>query len=149
MDMHKTYKGKRGSESTNDQKLKQLADEDLPDPGIKPRSPALQADSLPAELSEKPRCVALCNLVLSLSMFSRFLYVVAHISISLILCLTNISLYGCTALCLSIFQLMDICAISPLGLLWIMLLCTLIHIQVFVWIYIFNFLGVELLGPIW
>ena len=90
---------------------------DLPNPRIKPRSPALQADSLPAELSEKPRCVALCNLVLSLSMFSRFLYVVAHISISLILCLTNISLYGCTALCLSIFQLMDICAISPLGLL--------------------------------
>ena len=28
--------------------------EDLPDPGIKPGSPALQADSLPAELSGKP-----------------------------------------------------------------------------------------------
>ena len=27
---------------------------DLPDPGIKPRSPALQADSLPAELPAKP-----------------------------------------------------------------------------------------------
>ena len=27
---------------------------DLPDPGIKPRSPALQADSLPFELSRKP-----------------------------------------------------------------------------------------------
>ena len=27
---------------------------DLPDPGIKPRSPALQADSLPSEPSEKP-----------------------------------------------------------------------------------------------
>ena len=27
---------------------------DLPDPGIKPRSPALQADSLPAELPGKP-----------------------------------------------------------------------------------------------
>ena len=27
---------------------------DLPDPGIKPGSPALQADSLPTELSEKP-----------------------------------------------------------------------------------------------
>ena len=26
---------------------------DLPDPGIKPGSPALQADSLPTELSEK------------------------------------------------------------------------------------------------
>ena len=28
--------------------------EDLPNPGIEPGSPALQADSLPAELSEKP-----------------------------------------------------------------------------------------------
>ena len=27
---------------------------DLPDPGIEPESPALQADSLPTELSEKP-----------------------------------------------------------------------------------------------
>ena len=29
---------------------------DLPNPGIKPRSPAFQADSLPAELWGKPRC---------------------------------------------------------------------------------------------
>ena len=28
--------------------------EDLPDPGIKPRFPALQADSLPAEPTGKP-----------------------------------------------------------------------------------------------
>ena len=28
---------------------------DLPDPGIKPRSPALQADDLPSELRGKPR----------------------------------------------------------------------------------------------
>ena len=28
---------------------------DLPDPGIEPASPALQADSLPVELSGKPR----------------------------------------------------------------------------------------------
>ena len=28
---------------------------DLPDPGIKPRSPALQMDSLPSEAPEKPR----------------------------------------------------------------------------------------------
>ena len=28
--------------------------EDLPDPGIEPRSPALQANSLPTELREKP-----------------------------------------------------------------------------------------------
>ena len=29
---------------------------DLPDPGIEPVSPALQEDSLPTELSGKPRC---------------------------------------------------------------------------------------------
>ena len=29
---------------------------DLPDPGIEPESPALQADSLPAELPGKPMC---------------------------------------------------------------------------------------------
>ena len=29
--------------------------EDLPDPGIEPRSPALQADSLPAEPQRKPK----------------------------------------------------------------------------------------------
>ena len=29
---------------------------DLPNPGIEPRSPALQADSLPAELQGKPKC---------------------------------------------------------------------------------------------
>ena len=28
---------------------------DLPNPGIEPRSPALQADSLPAEPQEKPK----------------------------------------------------------------------------------------------
>ena len=30
---------------------------DLPDPGVKPRSPALQADSLPAEPQGKPKLV--------------------------------------------------------------------------------------------
>ena len=30
---------------------------DLPDPGIEPRSPALQADSLPTELQGKPEIV--------------------------------------------------------------------------------------------
>ena len=29
---------------------------DLPDPGFKTRSPALQADSLPSEPSGKPKC---------------------------------------------------------------------------------------------
>ena len=37
--------------------------EDLPDPGIKPRSPALQADSLPAELWGKPHEVVCCVLI--------------------------------------------------------------------------------------
>ena len=30
---------------------------DLPNPGIKPRSPALQADSLPSEPPGKPGCI--------------------------------------------------------------------------------------------
>ena len=30
---------------------------DLPDPGIEPGSPALQADSLPTELGGKPHCI--------------------------------------------------------------------------------------------
>ena len=32
----------------------------LPNPGIKPGSPALQADSLPTELQGKPRCLWVC-----------------------------------------------------------------------------------------
>ena len=31
---------------------------DLPDPGIEPRSPTLQADSLPSEPLGKPSCIA-------------------------------------------------------------------------------------------
>ena len=34
---------------------------DLPDPGIEPGSPALRADSLPTELSGKPRIMKLLN----------------------------------------------------------------------------------------
>ena len=33
---------------------------DLPDPGIKPGSPASQADSLPTELSGKPNVAGVC-----------------------------------------------------------------------------------------
>ena len=40
---------------------------DLPDPGIEPRSPVLQADSLPAELQGSP----MVDLLLLLSYFSR------------------------------------------------------------------------------
>ena len=38
---------------------------DLPDPGIKPGSPALQADSLPAELLGKPQEMATLSSTLS------------------------------------------------------------------------------------
>ena len=38
--------------------------EDLPDPGIEPGSPALQADSLPTELSGKPIATAAKSLQL-------------------------------------------------------------------------------------
>jgi len=31
--------------------------EDIPNPGIKPRSPAQQVDSLPAKPQGKPKCV--------------------------------------------------------------------------------------------
>ena len=37
---------------------------DLPNPGIKPRSLALQADSLPAELQGKPKNIRMCSLSL-------------------------------------------------------------------------------------
>ena len=37
---------------------------DLPNPGIKPQSPALQADSLPAEPQEKPKNIGVGTLSL-------------------------------------------------------------------------------------
>ena len=40
---------------------------DLPNPGIEPRSPSLQADSLPAELLSEPSANILFLLVLSFS----------------------------------------------------------------------------------
>ena len=42
--------------------------EDLPDPGIKPRSLALQADSLPTEPPEKPHATAAKSLQLCLTL---------------------------------------------------------------------------------
>ena len=45
---------------------------DLPEPGIKPGSPALQADSLPTEVSAKPKSSVLCvNLKLHLRAGNR------------------------------------------------------------------------------
>ena len=46
-----------------------LSPEDIPNPGIKPESPALQADSLPTELPGKPHCpnqALLCPCVFSI-----------------------------------------------------------------------------------
>ena len=37
---------------------------DLPNPGIEPRSPALLADSLPAESQRKPKSTEVCSLSL-------------------------------------------------------------------------------------
>ena len=43
---------------------------DLPNPGIEPRSPTLQADSLPAEPQGKPKDTGVCNLSLLQWIFS-------------------------------------------------------------------------------
>ena len=42
---------------------------DLPNPGIKPRSPALQAESLPSESPEKPLQIKVCPLKLVFYIF--------------------------------------------------------------------------------
>ena len=47
---------------------------DLPNPGIEPRSPALQADSLPVEPQGKPHMqVKICSLDILLSLFGNSL----------------------------------------------------------------------------
>jgi len=43
--------------------------EDLPNPGIEPRSPALQADSLPSESPEKPKDIGVASLSLLQGIF--------------------------------------------------------------------------------
>jgi len=43
--------------------------EDLPNPGIKPRSPALQADSLPGEPQGKPKNIGVGSLSLLQGIF--------------------------------------------------------------------------------
>ena len=40
-----------------------LSPGDLPDPGIKPESPALPADSLPSEPQGKPFLLVKCNII--------------------------------------------------------------------------------------
>ena len=41
-----------------------LLQDNLPNPGIKPRSPGLRADSLPAEPQGKPKNIGVCSLSL-------------------------------------------------------------------------------------
>ena len=46
----------------------------LPNPGIEPRSPALQADSLPAESQGKPIVPKKSALIITVALYSNFLY---------------------------------------------------------------------------
>ena len=55
---------------------------DLPDPGIEPRSPALQADSLPTELQGKSHINNISNIIL------RFIYAI-YLNIILIITYTT------------------------------------------------------------
>ena len=45
---------------------------DLPNPGIKPRSPALRAGSLPSEPPGKPPCIYVCVCVIYIHSFRLF-----------------------------------------------------------------------------
>ena len=47
-----------------------ISPEDLPNPGIKPRSPPLQVDSLPAESPGKPKIAGVGSLSLLQGIFS-------------------------------------------------------------------------------
>ena len=44
---------------------------DLPDPGIELESSALQADSLPTELSGKPGCIKVVHIYFGMSLISN------------------------------------------------------------------------------
>ena len=67
---------------------------DLPHPGIEPRSPALQANSLPSELPGKPN-LSFCGWLFPFSVLSSgFIHVVALVDFCLLL-----SLNGAYTLC--------------------------------------------------
>ena len=68
----------------------------------------------------------LCCWLLSLTIFSRFTHIIAYIS-TLFLLINNIPFDGYTRFYLSVHQLMDICALSTLWLLRIILLWTCLH----------------------
>ena len=109
---------------------------DLSDPGIKPRSLALQADSLPSEPSGSP--VVVWIILLSI-VTVRFIYILTCINISFLFIVECILLLRLHSHALFINLLMDI---------WVVLGCyqfraitnkvpwTFIH--VFEWTYAFN-----------
>ena len=91
----------------------------LPNPGIKPKSPTLQANSLPAELPGKPLdsiyiCINIRYLFFSFWLTSlcitgsRFTHLTRTTQICFSLWLSNIPLYICTTSSLSIRLSMDV-----------------------------------------
>lgn len=94
--------------------------------------PPLQMDLPVLDISctlSQTMCGIFCDWLLSLSMFSNFIYVVAWISTSFLLWLNNIPLYEQTTFCLPVHQLMDVWVVSSFGLSWIELLWTFICVQ--------------------
>ena len=71
-------------------------------PGVEPASSWILVGFITAEPWQE-----LCDLILSLSMFSRFIHMVACISTSFLLLPNNIPLYGYTTFYLTICQLMS------------------------------------------
>ena len=57
-----------------------LSPGDLPNPGIKPRSPTLQADSLLAESQGKPKNIGVGSLILSPVVIRLLLLLLSHVS---------------------------------------------------------------------
>jgi len=80
--------------------------------------------------------MALCvwHLLLSM-MFSRLIHVVAGVSILSLLLPNNISLYGYTTFCLSVYPLTDIWVVSFMAIMKNAAVSILV--QVFVWTYAF------------
>ena len=52
---------------------------DLPDPGIEPRSPALQADALPSELPGKPHIIYIYNIHFQIFSLKRYYKILCYI----------------------------------------------------------------------
>ena len=84
-----------------------LIPEDLPDPGIGPGSPALQADSLPTELSGKPewyKTIFLCApKKKSISRIEERHYTTGELVTLYTMCETPIPIAGCDVLDFDIF----------------------------------------------